>query len=148
MRGFSGKGFLQRDLHIVTQVRPALTAVCIAGTAAAAHHLAKNVFKNVGKPAASGKASAATAALLEGGVAKTVISGAFLRVFQRLIGLAQFLELAFGARIALVAVGMVFHGKLAISRFQRRIVGAFGNAERFIKVSFGHIVFQHQSVSL
>ncbi len=61
-------------------------------------------------------------------MAETVVGSAFLRVFQRLIGLAQFLELGFGLLVARIAVRVVFHGLFAEGTLERAAVGIAGYA--------------------
>ena len=134
--GLARIGLLQQDLHVVAQVAAALAA---AGRAALppAHHLAENVFENVGE-AAGAEAALATAhaALLEGRVTEAVIGGALLRVLQRLVGLADFLELLLGAGVVRVAVRMVLHRQLAKRRLQFLLVGALLQAQRLVVVGF------------
>src|SRR3546814_12050369 len=79
--------------------------------AEAARRLAEDGLENiakVGKAARAAPATAETAAILERRMAETVISGAFLRVFQAFIGFGNGLELglAVGAAPGLVrAIG-------------------------------------------
>ncbi len=73
------KALLERDFEVVAQVaaaaRPALAAP------AAAHELAEHLVEDVGKSAGEAEiAGAASAALLEGGMAEAVIGGALLVV--------------------------------------------------------------------
>src|SRR3546814_4468609 len=62
------------------------------------------------------------AAILECFMAKTVISSAFLRVLQAVIGLIDRLELRFHVLTSRVFIGMILHGEPAISRLQRLVV--------------------------
>lgn len=70
-------------------------------------------------------------------MAKPVIGGALLPVFQRVVGLVDFLELVLGLGIAGVAVRVELHGEFAIGAFQGRLVGALLAAEHFVKIAFG-----------
>ena len=112
---------LERDLEVVAQIaaaaRPALAAP------AAAHEFAEHLVEDVGKAAGKAEiAGAAPAALLEGGMAETVVGGALLIVLQDVIGLADFLEFLLGVLVPRVAVRVMLHSKLAISRLE--LVGA------------------------
>src|SRR3546814_5812395 len=65
---------------------------------------------------------AVEAAILECFMAKAVISSAFLRVLQAVIGLIDRLELRFHVLTSRVFIGMILHGEPAISRLQRLVV--------------------------
>ena len=67
-------------------------------------------------------------------MAELVVSGAFLRVFQAIIGLADRLEPGFRLGIAGVFVGMPLHGQPPIGRFDRAIVGSALNLEQFVEI--------------
>ena len=90
------------------------------------------------KPPAPAKPCAAAihAALLERGVAETIIGRALLRVLQRLVGFVDFLEFVLAGLIAGIAVGMELHGELAESALELLLVGALLYAERFVEISF------------
>src|SRR5206468_2520344 len=93
LRGLASKSLFQRDFHIVAQVGAALAASGRAALAPA-HHVAENILEDVGEAAcAEALRTAIHAALLEGGVAETVIGRALLRVLQRFVGFVDFLEL-------------------------------------------------------
>ncbi len=79
------------------------------------------------------------AAILEGGMAETVIGCPLLRIFQRLVGFVDFLEPVLAGVIAGIAVRMELHGKLAESTFQLFLVSAFLDAQRLVEISF-HVV--------
>src|SRR5690606_760086 len=116
----AGEAFLERDFHIVAQVSPALAAIRLAAMPPA-HHLTENIFENIGKTAAAKPAieAAAHASLFEGSVAETVISSTLLRVLERVVSFADFLELALGFRIARISIGMILHRQTTICAFQR-----------------------------
>ena len=86
-------GFLQGDIDLSAQIIPAARLSLAAATGATG--TAEKLFENItniakaGKPTGPTKAALATkaAALLKGGMAKLVISGARLVVFQHFIGL-------------------------------------------------------------
>ncbi len=73
-------------------------------------------------------------------MAVLVVGRAFLRVRQHFVGFLGFLEFLLGrlARITLVAVGVVFHRKLAIRLLDVFVRGVFGDAQNFVKISFSH----------
>src|ERR1700722_139637 len=97
-------GLLKRDFHIVAQISAALAA----GTAATAARHAENAFEQIGKRGAELSAETgrpATAhALLEGGVAETIIGRALVRVLQDLIGFVDFLEAMLGVLVARITI--------------------------------------------
>ena len=79
--------------------------------AAAAHHLAEDVFEHIAEAAghvaeriAAARAGRAHAAF-EGGMAEAVIGGALLIVLQDVIGFVDFLELDFGGVVARIRSG-------------------------------------------
>ena len=75
LRGFAGERFLKRDLHIVAKVGAALAA---AGASTARH--AEDALEDIAEGRAEVVAEAVrrAAALLEGGMAEAVVSGALL----------------------------------------------------------------------
>src|SRR5690606_36886737 len=110
-----------------------------------AHKIAEHFFENIGKTAEAAKtlrartgtASSATAcAHIESAMAKAVIGGALLIVFQDVISFANFFELLFGFFVIGVFVGVVLHGKLAVSFFQLVRAGFFLDAQNLIKIFF------------
>src|SRR5690606_2779868 len=141
LRGLAGKGFLQRDLHVVAQIGTTLPSARGA-TLAAAHHRAEYILEDVGEAAPGEALAAAGAAILESGMAETIIGGAFLRILEDLVGLVDFLELMLAGLVAGVAIGMVLHGELAEGGLQLLLVGPLANAERLVKISL-HRVSRH-----
>src|SRR6185295_5112254 len=96
-----------------------------AAAAALAGH-AEQVFENIGEGRGKARAEAGTAAasaLLERGMAKAVIGGALLAVFQDLIGFVDFLEPDLARGVAGILVRMPLHCELAEGSFQLAIVG-------------------------
>ncbi len=81
---------------------------------------------------------APAAALLEGGVAETVVSGALLRIGKVLISLVEFLEARLGLLVAGIAIGMALHRGFAEGRFQIGVGGGLRDAENFVEIAFGH----------
>src|SRR6266404_2509044 len=126
---FSAGGcFLKRDLHVITQIGAPLAIFPMSADAtekgfenvpadsSAAKDLAKNIERIV-------EPSAKSPALLESGVTKTVVSGAFVAVHQHIVSLAKLLELFFSVRVVRILIRMKFHSQLAISAldlFNRR----------------------------
>ena len=70
-------------------------------------------------------------------MAVTVISRAFLRVFQHVIGFVDGLELFLCLGIPLVFIRVVLHGELAVRLFQLILGGVFGNA-KYLVIIVGH----------
>ena len=81
---------------------------------------------------------AAHAALLEGGVAETVIGGALVAVLEHVIGLVEFLELVLALVVARIAIRMMLHGELAEGGLQLDLGAGARNAQDFVVVAFGH----------
>src|SRR6516165_9473305 len=122
LRSFAVEGLLEGNLHVVTQIGAALAA---AGAPAAGGH-AENAFKQIGKGGAEiGAEPGWTAAhsMLERGMAKTVVSGALVRIFQDLIGLVDFLEAMFGPLVAGIAIRMELHRMLAKGGLDLAVTG-------------------------
>src|SRR5690606_31481926 len=103
----------------------------------------KNIFEDIGKPAAASKtvAEAAThAAIFKGRVTKPVIGGPLLRVLQRFVSLADFLELAFSFRIIRIAIRMIFHGEFTKGCLQRLVVCCSFNTQSFVVIDLHQFV--------
>src|SRR6185312_4045273 len=84
--GAAGIGLLDGDLHVVAEISAALATGALAAASPAAHEVAENVVEDVGHRGAEvARKSGAGAAILEGGVAVTVVGGPLLRVAQALI---------------------------------------------------------------
>ena len=79
----------------------------------------------------------ATHPLLESGVAKAIIGGTLVGVFQDLIGLVDFLETHLAGLIPRIAVGMEFHRELAKGRLEPGIVGIAFDFERLVIAALG-----------
>src|SRR4029077_4322073 len=111
--------FFERDLHVVTQIRAALSVFAMPCDATkkgfenvptdstATKNLPKDIERIVESPTKS-------PALFEGGVTEAVVGSAFVTVHQHIVSLAELLELFFGVRIVRIFVRMKFHRELAI----------------------------------
>src|SRR3984885_254417 len=113
LRGLAGKRFLQRDFHIVAQIRAALASRAAAAAAAHAEQIVENVGEGGGEFGAKTVRRAHAVALLERGMAKTVIGRALVGILEDLVGLVDFLEPVFGLGIARISIRMVLHRVLA-----------------------------------
>ena len=80
-------------------------------------------------------AAAVHAAILEGRMAEPVVGRALLRILQRLVGFADFLELVLAGVVAGIAVRMKLHRELAESSFQLLLVSALLDPEGFVEIS-------------
>src|SRR3984957_5890383 len=109
LRRLAGKRFLQRDFHVVAQIRAALASRAAAATAAHAEQIVENIREGGGEIGAKTVRRAHAVALLERGMAKTVIGRALVGILEDLVGLVDFLEPVFGFGITRVAVRMVLH---------------------------------------
>ena len=89
--------------------------------------------------AATAKAAAARAgARIKRGVAVLIVSGAFLRVAQGLVSLAEFLEFFLGGLVARIFVRMIFYGELAVGFFDFLGSRLAVDFENFVVIAFGH----------
>ena len=73
---------------------------------------------------------------LDTGKAARIVLGAFPGVGQDGIGLGDLLEALFGAGF-LVAVGVIFHRKVAERILDRLLVGILGDTEHFVVITLG-----------
>src|SRR5205807_1873641 len=92
LRGLAGKRLVEADLHVVAQIGAALAA----GAAAARSAHAENAFEQIRECGAEIRpeiAAGPAAAVLEGGMAETVIGGALVAVLEHLVGFVDLLEL-------------------------------------------------------
>src|SRR5688572_23477012 len=140
-RLLAGERFLERDLHVVAQVtaaRPALAA------APPAHELAEHLVEDVGEARGgeieAGRAAAAVA-VLERGVAEAVVGGALLVVLEDVVGFAQLLEFLLRRRVAVVAVGVILHGELAVCLLESLKIGVLAHPQRRIIILLRHRLF-------
>ena len=133
----AGKGFLERQLKIVAQVG---SARGILPLAARVHEFAEDRREDVGESVepASRERVAATAAILERGMAKAVVRGALLRILEHFIGLADGLEMRFLLGAAAVAVGMAFHRLASIRGLDCGGVRPAIDAQQFVIIGFSH----------
>ena len=114
-----------------------MCAAAVALAATATEGTAEDRLEDIADIAKIRMRSAPTAAVLEGSVAEAVISGALLRVLEHIVGGADGLEARFRLGIARIAIRVPLHGKLAIGRFDRRVIRAAINTQQFVKVGFG-----------
>ena len=73
-------------------------------------------------------------------MAELVIPAFFIVIAENLIGFGSFLELLFRLLVPGVAVGMQFHGQLAVGLLQLIGPGLLRDTEHFVVVAF------HQSI--
>src|SRR6202162_1030136 len=143
LRGLADKRLFEADLHVVAQVRPALAS----GRAAARSRHAENALENIreGRAEIGAEAGcAAGAAVLEGGMAETIIGGALVAVLEHVIGLVDLLEAVLGLLVAGVAVRVAFHRELAERGLEFRFAGSAPHAKDFVVIPFGH--YRHASL--
>ena len=77
-------------------------------------------------------------AAFERGVAELIVSGALLRILQRLVGLVNLLESPLRLFVSRIAVGMAFLGEGSIGGFNLNIGGAPLDAEDLIIIALSH----------
>ncbi len=75
-------------------------------------------------------------------MAVLIVGGAFLRIAQRFVGFAKFLEFFLGGVVARIFVRVIFYGELAIGFFDA--VGGFlaSDFEDFVIVALCHEKFR------
>ena len=151
MRVFSTRRFFQGDFHGVAEVAATVDLAptgAWSSTALLAKHVAKNITERFGKSAISLTARTAHIRVYTG-VAMLVVGSPLLRIRQHFVGFFGFFEFVFChlAGVALVAVRVVFHRKLAIRLFNVFFRGVFGNTQDFVKVSFSSHGCQKMLVS-
>ena len=138
----AGESFFQRNLHLRAQIRtaPRSRALTAPAAAKAAEHFFENIFKAAAAKGATATKAATTArpALLKGGMTETVISGALFGILQHIVSLVQFLELGFGFCIALIAVRVPLHRKLAIGFLEVILARIARDAENLVIIAFCH----------
>ena len=89
--------------------------------------------KSAPKPCA-----APPAAVLEGGVAETVVGGALVAVLEDVVGLVEFLELVLAVGVARIAVRVMLHGELAERHLEFGIAAGARDAQDLVIVALGH----------
>ena len=77
-------------------------------------------------------------AVLEGGVAETVVGRALVRVFEDLVGFVDFLEAVLGFLVAGIAIGMADHGLLAEGGLDVAVARGAFDRESFVVAALGH----------
>jgi hypothetical protein len=108
-----------------------------AAAARAAEDFAEDVERIV-KVAIAETAAARAHARVERRVAVLVVGGAFIRVAQRLVSLAEFLEFFLRRMVARIFVRMKPHREPAVGFFDA--VGSFlaGDLQNFVIIALGH----------
>ena len=128
---------IQADFHVIAQIG---AAPRLLAPASAAKGIAEDRLEDVadvGEAFPSAKSAAAGPALLEGGMAITIIGGTLLRILEAIVSLVDLLEARLALGAARIAVRVELHRQLAIGAFQRRIIGGPLNLEQFVIVDFG-----------
>src|SRR5574337_1592004 len=133
-RVLAAERVLERDFEIVAQVAAALAARRVAPPASA-HHVAEQVVENIRH---GRRETIAHAALLERGMAVAVVSRAFLRVGEVLIGLVDVLEPRLGLLVAGMPVGMTLQGGLTEGGLQFGVGRGSRYAKGFVKIALRH----------
>ena len=131
-------GFLKADFHRILQI--GTLVILLPRTAPAAEHLAENIaeIETLRAAETAEAARARTCALFERGMAVLVVHGAFFFVGQGVVGFLNFFKFFFGLLVALIAVGMVFHGQLAVGFFDFVVARSSGYAQCGVKILIAH----------
>ena len=152
LRCLAGIGLGQGNFHVVAEIgaarRTAAATSALAGAlaAATAHEIAEQVLENIrhggiefGAEAGAAGPMPAARAIFKGLVAEAVIGGFFLRIFQNIVGFADFLELGFSGLVARIGIGMEFLGVIAVGGLERLFVGSLLKPQNFVKITFCHL---------
>ena len=131
-------GFLKADFHRILQI--GTLVILLPRTAPAAEHLAENIaeIETLRAAETAETARARTCALFERGMAVLVVHRPFLFVGQGVVGFLNFFKFFFGLLVALIAVGMVFHGQLAVGFFDFVLTRSSGYAQCGVKILIAH----------
>ena len=132
----------ERDFHRIAQIVAAIDLTATRAAPCLTKDVTKNITKRFTKSAkAFGSAWAAHVGIYAC-VAVLVVSGTLLSIGQHFVGFFDFFEFDLGlfGRVALIAVRVELHRQFAISLFDFFVAGVLGNAQHFIKISFGHVV--------
>jgi hypothetical protein len=105
---------------------------------AAAGRAAENFAEDVERIVEAAGAAAGALARIECRVTELVVGGALFRVAQRLISLAQLLELLLGRMVARIFVRVIFHRQLAVGFFDLLGGGFPADFQDFVIIAFGH----------
>src|SRR4029453_15520221 len=140
-RRFSAaRGFLERDLEIVAEVRALLRSTA---SSVAAEHIseAEQIAQPPGDVLEAGEGGWIEAALrADARMAEAIVGGALLRIGQHRVRLGRLLEMLLGVLAALIAVGMVLERKLAVGGLQLRVGCAATDAQDLVVIAPGHAV--------
>src|SRR5690606_31833166 len=87
------------------------------------------------------EAGAAAIAVLEGGMAETVIGGTTLAILQHVVGFVDFLEFMDAIVVTRIAVGVPLHRQLAKRGLDLAAAARPGDAKNLVIVAFRHARF-------
>ena len=136
MRGLADKRLQQRDFHIVAQVGAALASGAAAAPAAHAEQIVEYVGEGGGEIGAETvRARTHAVAVLEGGMAETVVGRALVGVLENLVGLIDLLEAMLGLIVAGIAIRMALHRLLAEGGLDIRLGRGAFDGECFVDSS-------------
>ena len=130
----------QRDLHVVTQIGPALPAFAIgcgaatekrfenSATATAAENFAKNIEGIV-------ETAAAAHALTESRVTETIVGRALIGIHQDIVGFSEFLKFFLRVRVARIFIGMILDREFAVGALHFILGRGSGDSEHLVVVA-------------
>ena len=132
---------LERDLHRVAQIRPAVhvgsTTPAPAGPRLA-EDIAKNIAKDIGEAARARTTSPCAHVGVNAGMPVTVVGGPLLLIGEHFVGFFRLLELGLGVFTVRISVRVVFHRQLAIRLLELLFGGVFREAEHLVEIPFRH----------
>src|SRR5690606_13650121 len=115
------RGFLERDLDVVTEVRAALAPVRsllaaeeMVEDSSRATTAAEDLAEEVERIVESAAATAAESALAERRVSVAIVGRALVGIHQHVVGLTELLETLLRLAVTRVFVRMILHRELAV----------------------------------
>ena len=134
----SESSFFELDGQVFAQIRAALNPAAPASAAsqnvAEAKELAEDFAQVLERRPLETRARTGRSA--HSGMTVAVIERALLRISQHGVGFGNFLEAFFRVRIIRIPIGMVLHGKLAISALQLLIAYRAAHRQYFVIIAF------------
>jgi hypothetical protein len=134
-------GFFELEFQIDAEIISTLRTIASAPAAGSAEHPTEEVSKEIAEILEDNffetAAAGAEAATVHAGVAEAVIPLALVGTGENAVSLGGFLEFFFRYGVARIAVRVILHRKLAISRLQLLLRAASLDTQNFVIIAFG-----------